>query len=46
MGFFTASDLKSEIFIIKSITLKIKITLKVEIFPWENYFHKRYVKLP
>lgn len=42
----TASELKSEIFIFKSITLKIKITLKEEIFPRENYFHKRYVKLP
>lgn len=44
--FLLSSDSKTEIFIFKSITLQIKITLKEEIFPMENYFHKEYVKLP
>lgn len=37
-------DLKSEIFIFKSIRLKIKIILKEDIFLMKNYFYKRYVK--
>lgn len=37
-------DLKSEIFIFKSIRLKIKIILKEDIFLMENYFYKKYVK--